>query len=197
MLTSLMHRIAASPVMYDLIQRLAGRGVVHEALRKHIASMPGGSLILDSGGGTGATRKLWPLQSTHICLDLDLAKLSGLARNSVDSWGLQGDATKLPFKDGCFDVVTCIAVSHHIPDDRLPFLFEEAMRVLKTGGSFVFLDAVWDTGRVAGRLLWKYDRGSCPRGPAQLRTALAEHGRITTWEEFCVFHRYVLCIVRH
>jgi len=44
----------------------------------------------------------------------------------------QGHAGRLPFADGCFDVVTLFNVLEHVRDDR-PVL-EEAYRVLRAGG---------------------------------------------------------------
>ena len=51
------------------------------------------------------------------------------------STGVNLDASVLPFKDASFDVVTSIAMFHHLPTkkDRLNFL-KEVRRVLKSGG---------------------------------------------------------------
>lgn len=51
------------------------------------------------------------------------------------STGVNLDASSLPFKDESFDVVTSIAMFHHLPTkkDRLNFL-KEVRRVLKPGG---------------------------------------------------------------
>jgi len=51
------------------------------------------------------------------------------------STGVNLDASSLPFKDASFDVVTSIAMFHHLPTkkDRLNFL-KEVRRVLKPGG---------------------------------------------------------------
>jgi SAM-dependent methyltransferase len=49
-----------------------------------------------------------------------------------------GDATGLPFPDGCFDLVVSFSAIEHIPDasDRFQ-VFRETARVLKTSGHFV------------------------------------------------------------
>ena len=52
----------------------------------------------------------------------------------------QADATALPFGDGQFDVVVCQFGVMFFPDKLLAF--QEAFRVLKTGGHFIF--NVWD-----------------------------------------------------
>ena len=47
---------------------------------------------------------------------------------------LRGDATKLPFEDGSFDVVITSEVLEHIQDDRTAIA--EMVRVLRPGGRF-------------------------------------------------------------
>ncbi|WP_338115060.1 class I SAM-dependent methyltransferase [Paenibacillus ehimensis] len=49
------------------------------------------------------------------------------------------DAEQLPFLDAAFDAVTCRA-AHHFPNPAL--FMQEAARVLKPGGRFVFIDNV-------------------------------------------------------
>jgi len=54
-----------------------------------------------------------------------------------------GDAMKLDFKDGTLDVVFCMQVYEHVPDDQK--LFKEIYRVLRQGGVCYF---------AAGNRLW-------------------------------------------
>jgi ubiquinone/menaquinone biosynthesis C-methylase UbiE len=58
-----------------------------------------------------------------------------MLQQSELSTGVNLDASSLPFKDASFDVVTSIAMFHHLPTkkDRLNFL-KEVRRVLKPGG---------------------------------------------------------------
>ncbi len=50
-----------------------------------------------------------------------------------------GDAARLPFTAGCFDVVLAQGVVHHL--DEVAGFVSEARRVLEPGGSLVVLDA--------------------------------------------------------
>lgn len=50
------------------------------------------------------------------------------------------NGTNIPYKDNTFDLVSCISVIHHIPDDDWKKLAKDICRVLKKGGLFVFKD---------------------------------------------------------
>ena len=52
---------------------------------------------------------------------------SHLPTNGVPA--VSGDAMRLPFCDGAFDVVSCSLFAHHFEPETLPLLVEEAMRV--------------------------------------------------------------------
>jgi 2-polyprenyl-6-hydroxyphenyl methylase/3-demethylubiquinone-9 3-methyltransferase len=55
---------------------------------------------------------------------------------------VQGDAARLPFADGAFDVVVAGEVLEHVTD--VPGVVAETCRVLKTGGTLV-IDTIADT----------------------------------------------------
>lgn len=50
----------------------------------------------------------------------------------------EGDAEKLPFEDGAFDVVTNVESSHSYPDIKA--FYSSVFRVLSPGGSFLYTD---------------------------------------------------------
>ena len=84
--------------------------------------------ILDLGsGGRRGLDKFGKVIYSDISLEM-------LKQGNLSS-GVNLDASVLPFKDGSFDVVTSIAMFHHLPTkkDRLNFL-KEVRRVLKPGG---------------------------------------------------------------
>ena len=64
--------------------------------------------------------------------DIDLERFKGV---------LRGDATKLPFDDGAFDVVITSEVLEHIQDDVAAIA--EMVRVLKPGGHFAATVPAW------------------------------------------------------
>jgi SAM-dependent methyltransferase len=62
------------------------------------------------------------------------------------------DASRLPFDDGFFDVVTMLAVFEHIRVDRLELLITEIHRVLKPGGAYIMTTPSGWTGPILDAL---------------------------------------------
>ena len=116
--------------------------VVDEAVRA-LAGVPT-PRVLDLGCGTGALaeRLLDAIPGCRLT-GLDLSpRMVEVARVRLhDRAGvLLGDAERLPFHDGAFDVVVCNDSFHHYPDpERAAF---QAWRVLVAGGVLVLGD-VW------------------------------------------------------
>ena len=79
-------------------------------------------------------------------LDEGLAASSGMQNMLF----LQGDATKLPIKDGSIDTVLMLGGIHHVPDRAA--LFREIRRILSSNGRFVFREPVNDF--VPWKLIW-------------------------------------------
>ncbi len=91
------------------------------------------SAILEIGGGqSGLTKLLYPRTTSVINIDLDQSYASKTPNRQPGMTCVAGDATRLPFPDGNFDVVTMFDVLEHIPDDTLAA--REVMRVLRPGG---------------------------------------------------------------
>lgn len=68
-----------------------------------------------------------------------LARQNG-ARAGVDVSPVRGDASRLPFRDGAFDVVTACRVAHDIPEDRRDAAFDELRRVCADDGTVGLLE---------------------------------------------------------
>jgi SAM-dependent methyltransferase len=194
MLKTALHRLVARPAVYDAVQRLAGSGQIARRLAARLPERALAGRVLDLGGGTGISRPLWPADCTYICLDLELQKLEGFRRNHPHDPALLADATRLPFPAAALDAILCKQVSHHLPDPAWAALLDESARVLRPGGLFIFVDAVWAPRRLPGRLLWSLDRGANPRRPAALHAALRRRFTIRHWEQFAIYHTYVLAL---
>ncbi len=101
--------------------------------------------VLDIGTGKGlaaieiASRGL-PVTSVDISEEeLQVAFLNARAANVDGHIRFHiGDANKLPFEDGHFQLVTMVNVLHHL--DEFTGIFREASRVLIPGGRFVVAD---------------------------------------------------------
>lgn len=186
--------MVANPWVYDQVQLLAGVRYVHHRLATQIAPLSAGSLALDFGGGTGILRSLVPFTCTYVCLDIDMLKLRGFLSKYPDGIALFADASQAPIKSDTVDIVLCTSVAHHIPDGVLTRLISESARILKDTGRFIFLDPLWEPTRWAGRLLWRYDRGSYPRTAEHLHSIISCYYEIIQWERFAVYHEYILCM---
>jgi SAM-dependent methyltransferase len=119
---------------YDaaIAQRLAYRPV-HDAVLQ--ALDPAAGRVLDIGCGTGELarriRDEHPATAVVGC-DFSAGMLAhAQAKNQAASW-VQGDACRLPFRDGSFDVVISTEAFHWFPDQDAAL--REAWRVLAPGG---------------------------------------------------------------
>lgn len=193
MLKKILHRIVAIPFIYDLLQMAVGAKIIRTRLKQRLTHIAQNALVVDIGGGTGLNRTLFG-DIDYICLDNDPVKLKGFSQKMVDGEAILGDATQMPIESACVDVVICSFVVHHLPDEVFPKFVQESLRILKPTGKLVILDPVWAPKRLAGRLLWKYDRGSYPRTAQTLHETLSRYGKQTHWEEFAIFHRYIIGI---
>ncbi|MDB5967647.1 MAG: SAM-dependent methyltransferase [Hydrocarboniphaga sp.] len=119
------------PYATDLVSRLRSRSLAR---------------VLEVAAGTGVvTRALASVldeAASIVATDLnqamlDQASLVGVKRNV--EWR-QADAMQLPFSEGTFDAVVCQFGAMFFPDK--PKAFSEALRVLRSGGVFIF--NVWD-----------------------------------------------------
>jgi ubiquinone/menaquinone biosynthesis C-methylase UbiE len=188
-----LREIAAHPWVYDRIQNLAGQKENLDRIARHTDVM-GVETIVDVGGGTGASRTLWPASCRYVCLDIEMPKLKGFRSKVPGGLAVLSDATHMPIATGTVDIVMCMAVVHHLADAMLDQVFVEALRVLKVGGRLILLDPVVNRERLAGRILWRLDRGSYPRTEEDVRERLESRFKILHWEKFAIYHEYIFGI---
>ncbi len=96
--------------------------------------------VLDVGCGTGRFLTALPADR-YECVGLDPSPgmLAKARERGLDV--VQGSSGRLPFADATFDLVTMIAVLHHLIDRELvQATLRELVRVTRNGGSIV----VWD-----------------------------------------------------
>jgi ubiquinone/menaquinone biosynthesis C-methylase UbiE len=89
--------------------------------------------VLDIGCGSGASKRIYAARaSVYVGVDLSLGALRvARARHRNDTW-LQADGTRLPFRDGSFDVAALSSVLHHVPD--MTGMLSEARSAVRPGG---------------------------------------------------------------
>lgn len=112
-----------------------------------------GERVLDAGCGTGylaaGLRRARP-DVVVVGSDLSAGMLSNA--RSAGAWPLvQGDAGRLPFGDGAFDLVVARGVLHHLPD--VAGALGEWRRVLAPGGAVVLLSEPTPTVERHGAVL--------------------------------------------
>ncbi|MCC3358584.1 class I SAM-dependent methyltransferase [Bacillus sp. REN16] len=111
-----------------------------------LADANGTELALDIATGGGHTANaLAPLVRKVTAFDLTPEMLAAAEKfikanghENVDF--IEGDAEKLPFPDGTFDIVSCRIAPHHFPN--IKSFAHEVSRVLKSGGQFLLDDNV-------------------------------------------------------
>ncbi len=111
--------------------KLNQRFARHMALIERYSS---GKKLLDIGCGTGYFLKYLTKQySSWSVFGVEPSNI--LRKEAIKNTGLEirdGELCNIPFKDNCFDVVTCYDVLEH--DARLAKNIDELKRVLKPGG---------------------------------------------------------------
>jgi ubiquinone/menaquinone biosynthesis C-methylase UbiE len=193
-LNRVLQRVAACPGGYDALQWLAGRPLVADVLRKWLANERG--LLIDVGGGTGTLKALLPAAVRHVCVEPNPAMLSGYVAKFHDGLPLNGDAVRLPVRDGAAPLVALIAVSHHLTDAEFDEALSEIARIQAPRGSFFFFDALLVPERLASRFMWRRDRGAHPRTAADIIARLQRHFEMVEHFEYSLWHRYLACRCR-
>jgi SAM-dependent methyltransferase len=138
------------PRIYDLLLRILthGRERQYREDLLDLAAVAPGHRVLDIGCGTGtqaiATYRRAQPGGSVVGVDVSRNMLATARRKArragFDIAFQDADATRLPFEDGRFDVVTITTVMHMIPPSRRPLCLSEASRVLRCGGRVVLID---------------------------------------------------------
>lgn len=105
-----------------------------------------GEFALEIGPGPGVTTDWLRHRIARMeCLELDPVLANALqCRLSATNVSVRcGDATAMPYENGCFSSVVSLTMLHHISTPELQDqLFREAHRVLEPGGTFAGVDSL-------------------------------------------------------
>ncbi len=112
------------------------------------AGLPAGSLVMDVGSGLGGPARTIATEFKLNVIGLDITeafcRVARLLTKSVSISGtanfLNGDALRMPFKQGIFDGIWSQHCSMNIPDKAR--LYSEYHRVLKKGGRLLIHDVI-------------------------------------------------------
>lgn len=189
---TLLHRLVAQPVIYDLAQKIAGAGKCSDILREELVLNGGVGRVLDIGGGTGLHRPLWPADCEFCCLDPDPLKLKRFRAKFPRDTSMQAYAGKIPAERETFDYCMMTLVSHHLTAEELRQAFGEVKRVMRPKGLFLFMDAFWNPKNRSGRLLWSLDRGSYPKSKRELEIHIERTFSVQSCRMWKIHHDYIL-----
>ena len=109
--------------------------------------------LLDVACGTGQFLREVKLNYPRLTVSgLDLsAPYLAVARRRLAEWSraelVEAGAEAMPLPDGSFDIVTCIYLFHELPPAARRAVAAEIRRVLKPGGTLIFVDSL-QTGDV-------------------------------------------------
>lgn len=126
--------------------------------------LPAGARVLDAGCGSGRT--LEDLTAYGEVSGIELSELAAEHARSRELGEVRvGRVETLPWEDGSFDLVTCLDVLEHTPDDRVAL--QELRRVTKTGGWLLLTvpayPALWSTHDVVNHHYRRYTRRTLRR----------------------------------
>jgi len=140
---------------YDLERTAIGYRIRHALIRGLLLEVcMHSNLALDLGCGTGQYAILME-QMGFTVIGVDFSKAMLLVAKSKKSKSrrsnplqlVRSECSKLPFKDGLFDVIVCISVLDLIP--LYNKLLNESYRVLKYGGKLILcIDSLWSPSQI-------------------------------------------------
>jgi SAM-dependent methyltransferase len=121
--------------------------------------LPADARVLDAGCGSGRTLQELVDYGTVQGVELD-PEAAGLARSRGHGEVLVGRLEELPFSEATFDLITCLDVIEHTPDDRATLA--ELRRVCRPGGWLLVTvpayQALWSFHDEANHHFRRYSR---------------------------------------
>ena len=110
----------------------------------HMAKMQPGAVVVDIGTGRGELLAVALQKGASRAIGIEYsAAAADLARTTLEAQGvtegaevLLVDARSIPLPDGTADLVTMLDVVEHLTPEELDASLQEALRLLKPGGTF-------------------------------------------------------------
>jgi SAM-dependent methyltransferase len=136
--------------------------------------LPSPCRLLDAGCGSGRT--LDELADYGDACGADLSRVAVDAARARGHRAYLAEIGDLPFPDGAFDLVTCLDVVEHTPDDRRSL--SELRRVTRPGGVLLLTvpahPALWSAHDEANHHYRRYTRGALIAAAVETDWAVAE-----------------------
>ncbi|MBT4511700.1 MAG: ubiquinone/menaquinone biosynthesis methyltransferase [Chloroflexi bacterium] len=154
------------PRTYEFLNHLLtfGQDIIWRKKTARIAASAGGNRWLDACGGTGETAgylsELSPDSTSIVIADFSLPMiLEAMKKPKLKRIQFAlSDASRLPFQDGSFDLITISFATRNINTSKANLLkcLGEFHRVLKPGGVLVNLETSQPRSRLIRRLFHSY-----------------------------------------
>jgi ubiquinone/menaquinone biosynthesis C-methylase UbiE len=159
MLKKLIHVMAETPVIFNLLRRILEFNYAGEkgVVRREIAA---NQQLLDLGCGTGELCREF-VAANYRGIDINKGYVD-FATKTYPGYRFETmDATQLRFGDASFDVVLISGVLHHCENGVIAAILAEVARVLRPGGKVVVWEDVPTRGRLnlVGKAIQRLDEG--------------------------------------
>ena len=109
--------------------------------------------VLDAGCGNGRNALALCSVATHVdAVDVSSEMVKNAEKNTQTKKNVtvtQAGFTQIPFGNGRFKTVFCLAAFHHVPPESQEKVLHEFLRVLKPGG--ILCLSVWNKGQLRFR----------------------------------------------
>jgi ubiquinone/menaquinone biosynthesis C-methylase UbiE len=184
------YQILEMPIIYKTAQAILAPGmkqIVTEQLRQAVQDVPAGARTLDVGCGPASWLSYLGMQP----VGLDLSHSYTMQYHAAGGTCVTASASEIPFAANSFDLVLCVALLHHLPEEVARKTVSEMVRVARPGAKLVVFDPVLPASplvRPVAYGLCKLDRGKFIRKQADLRSrVLAPFG----WDVRRITHSYI------
>jgi ubiquinone/menaquinone biosynthesis C-methylase UbiE len=126
--------------LYDPLVELAAKDIRQACMR--IYTPPESIAVLDVGCGTGTQLQQYQRAKCRVSgIDASTAMLNRARMKLGESADLcLGTATRLPYADGSFGLVTCVMTLHEMPPSQRGIAVKECKRVTSLGGRILLAD---------------------------------------------------------
>jgi SAM-dependent methyltransferase len=126
------------------------RQLLTQLLEPHLAALggPDRAIVLDAGGGTGATGGWMTRHATTVLADFETMALDVARADFANLRPVRADLNRLPFASDAFDAVLCVTALCHRMNPDPGAIVRDFARVTRPGGVVCLMEP-------GGKRLWR------------------------------------------